>query len=93
MYIENKILKKYACKNWSIIITKTEIIANCTIIRTLSGVTLRKKETIKEENPVTKETDSPIVIATLRRLVTAKAEQIPKIATSTWLLRQSCSVK
>ena len=50
-------------------------------MRTLSGVTLRKRETKKEENAVTKDTDRPMVNETDRRLVTPKAEQIPKTAT------------
>ena len=35
----------YACRNWSMIVTKTEIIASCVIIRTLSGVTFLKSDT------------------------------------------------
>lgn len=61
--------------------TNTEMIASWVMIRTLSGVTLRKSETKKEEKAVTNETDNPIVIATLKRLVIAKAEQIPSTAT------------
>ena len=61
--------------------TNTEIIANWVIILTLSGVTLRRRETKKDENAVTKDTERPIVTDTDKRLVTPSAEQIPNTAT------------
>lgn len=70
-------------------ITNTEMIANCVIIRTLSGVIFLRSDTKNDENEVTKVTERPIVIDTERRLVTPNAEQIPKTATKIWLLVQS----
>ena len=57
------------------------MMTSCAIIRTLSGVWFLIKETKNEENAVTNMTENPIVSATETLIVTAKAEQIPRIAT------------
>ncbi len=73
--------------------TKTDMIASCAIIRTLSGVIFRNSETKSDEKAVTNVTERPIVIATETRFVIARVEQIPKTATRIWLLCQSWSLR
>ena len=69
----------YARKNWSMLMTSAETTVNWTIIRICGGIKFRINEMTTFDPAVTNVKPNDMTMAAFNCVVTANAEQIPRI--------------